>query len=91
MENLSEQNAEENSREYSIPGLPLAVYREIVAHLQQVDGVQVETIAETSQQFDYNRSQIARLQIHYSTSVEKMAPQRVERILSYYRDRYARK
>lgn len=88
MENVTEQRAVESPGEYSIPGLPLAVYREIAAHLRQVEGVEVSPIAQTSQEFDYNRSQLAGLQIQYGTEVEAMGHQRVEQILTYYRDRY---
>jgi hypothetical protein len=68
----------------SYPGLPLAVYRELAAHLRQVEETQVEPIAQDSQQFDYNQSQISGLQLEYPTQMSD----RVEAILSYYADRY---
>ena len=45
------------------PGLPLAVYREIAAHIRQVLGVEVGLIPQTSSEFDYNQSQISGLWI----------------------------
>jgi len=38
------------------PGLPLAVYREVAAHLQQVEGVETGLLPQTAQRFDYTQS-----------------------------------
>ncbi len=69
-------------------GLPLAVYREVAAHLQQVDGVETELVSQHSQQFDYQLSQIDRIQIQYPQNFSPAAQQRVQQILAYYSDRY---
>ncbi len=69
-------------------GLPLAVYREISAHLRQVIGVNVTLIPQTSQQFDYNQSQIAGLSIEYAQLSNSQTYQRVEEILAYYHNLY---
>ncbi|MBD2430413.1 MULTISPECIES: hypothetical protein [Fischerella] len=69
-------------------GLPLAVYREVAAHLRQVEGVEVELIPQSSPQFDYNQSQIAGMWISVSSESGSMSQQRVEQILAYYRSRY---
>jgi hypothetical protein len=68
--------------------LPLAIYREVAAHLQQVEGVQVELMPQQSQQFDYQLSQIGQMQIQYPDRFSSAARQRVEQILAYYGDRY---
>jgi len=75
---------------YSIrqASLPLAIYREVAAHLQQVNGVQVELIPQQSQQFDYQLSQIDRMEIEYPPHFPSADQQRVEQILAYYSDRY---
>ena len=75
---------------YSIrcASLPLAIYREVAAHLQQVEGVQVELVPQHSQQFDYKLSQIERIQIQYPKNFSSAVHQRVEQILAYYSDRY---
>ncbi|MFH7024261.1 MAG: hypothetical protein ACHBN1_02360 [Heteroscytonema crispum UTEX LB 1556] len=69
--------------------LPLAVYREIAAHLRQVEGVEVNLIPQTCQQFDYNKSQIAGLWIEYSPNSNLQSRQRVEQILAFYQNRYS--
>jgi hypothetical protein len=69
--------------------LPLAVYREIAAHLRQVEGVEVDLIPQTSQQFDYNQSQIASLWIEYLPNSGLQSRQRVEQILAFYQNRYS--
>ena len=69
------------------PHLPLAVYREVAAHLRQVDGVQADLMPQTSQQFDYKESQIAGLSIQFSDNSPALSEQ-VEQILAYYTNRY---
>jgi hypothetical protein len=70
------------------PGLPLAVYREIAAHLRQVDGVVVELMPQQSQQFDYRLSQIDSLWIKSASDIDSACRQQVHQILAYYSDRY---
>ena len=72
------------------PGLPLAVYREIAAHLCQVEGTSVGLIPQSSQEFDYNQSQIGGLWIEYSEKSSSDNRQQVEKILAYYNNRYSR-
>lgn len=68
-------------------GLPLAVYREVAAHLRQVDGVQTELVLQRSQQFDYAQSQIDSLWVSYNQDTPEVS-ERVQQILAYYSDRY---
>ena len=68
--------------------LPLAVYREVAAHLRQVDGVDTGLLPQTSKEFDYLQSQVGGLWIRYvATAAEVYQPQ-IEAILAYYGDRY---
>lgn len=78
-------------RQYQLrsPGLPLAVYREVAAHLRQVVGVEVRLTPQTSHQFDYNQSQIGSLWIAHATDLDLAAQQQVAAILAYYGDRHA--
>lgn len=69
-------------------GLPLAVYREVAAHLRQVQGVEVNIIPQTSQQFDYNQSQVGGLSIRYTDASDVVSRERVNQILAYYQNRY---
>ncbi len=79
----------DNQLKYKIqfPGLPLAVYKEIAAHLRQVEGVETSLYPTSCQQFDYNQSQVGALGIEY-TQITSLNRQRVEQILAYYQDRY---
>ncbi|MGG6264440.1 hypothetical protein ACQ4M3_16765 [Leptolyngbya sp. AN03gr2] len=70
------------------PTLPLAVYREVAAHLTQVDGVQTRLTPQTSQQFEYKLSQIGSLEIEFSDPTDSQARTQVEQILAYYGDRF---
>lgn len=75
---------------YSVqnPKLPLAVYREVAAHLSQVKGVQTELTPQTSKQFDYTLSQVGSLEIQFSQTASSEARTQVEKILAYYSDRF---
>jgi hypothetical protein len=64
--------------------LPLAVYREVAAHLSQVDGVTTGLTPQTSTEFDYSKSQIGELWIEGDDSAQVQ----VEKILAYYSDRF---
>lgn len=70
------------------PGLPLAVYREVAAHLRQVDGVETALTEQSSEQFDYAQSQVGELSIQYPPHASEKLRERVDRILAYYGDRY---
>ena len=79
-----------NSTQHQIccPGLPLAIYREVAAHLRQVQGVEVDLIPQQSSQFDYSQSQVGGLLINYQAGMPLTGRTRVEQILAYYSDRY---
>lgn len=70
------------------PTLPLAVYREVAAHLTQVEGVQTRLTPQTSKQFEYTLSQIGSLEIELSDPNNVQAQTQVEKILAYYGDRF---
>jgi hypothetical protein len=69
------------------PKLPLAVYREIAAHLQQVEGVTVTLLPQQSTQFDYELSQVGGLQISVAGDSDSTRT-KISNILQYYRSRF---
>ena len=70
------------------PRLPLAVYREVAAHLRQIDGVMTGLLPQTSKTFDYLQSQVGGLWIRYSADASEICQPQIEAILTYYGDRY---
>ncbi len=74
------------------PELPLAVYREIAAHLRQVEGVDTGLISRplegTSEEFNYAQSQIEALWIEHSKDLNDSNLQSIESILDYYAQKY---
>ncbi|MTJ09798.1 MULTISPECIES: hypothetical protein [unclassified Anabaena] len=70
------------------PGLPLAVYREIAAHLQQVIGVEVGLISQTSLEFDYHQSQISGLWVSWQSNANGESREMFKQIVAYYQNRY---
>lgn len=86
---MSGQHKPERRREIvTCPELPLAVYREVSSHLQQVEGVETELISQKSSQFGYSKSQVGGLWIRYPANLEPSSQERVEEILAYYAARY---
>ncbi|MBW4557720.1 MAG: hypothetical protein KME59_17650 [Trichormus sp. ATA11-4-KO1] len=78
----------ETKKKIEFTGLPLAVYQEIAAHLRQVAGVKVSLIPQSSQQFNYDQSQISGLWISWIPNSGSESQQRVQQILAYYQNRY---
>lgn len=78
----------ETKEKIEFAGLPLAVYREIAAHLRQIEGVEVDLIPQSSQQFDYNQSQIGGLSVSWAANSSLESRQQVNQILAYYQNRY---
>ncbi|NJN72375.1 MAG: hypothetical protein HC799_05935 [Limnothrix sp. RL_2_0] len=69
-------------------GLPLAVYREVAAHLRQVQGIFVELEPQRSPDFDYHQSQIGAMVITYSENFAEGDRQNIEKILAFYAERH---
>jgi hypothetical protein len=76
------------SQRVRLKQLPLAVSREVAAHLQLLEGVRVVLHPQRSQEFDYSLSQIDSLEVDYDTPLSKAIEQQVQKILAYYGDRY---
>ena len=77
------------------PQLPLGVYREVAAHLRQVEGVDARPIMRSltpeptpAEEFDYAQSQVAALQIDFADDLTDAQERWVESILDYYARRY---
>ena len=71
-----------------LPKLPLAVYREVAAHLRQVSGITVELESQQAKEFDYFQSQIGAMIIRYPADLSASAQERITQILDFYGDRY---
>lgn len=77
----------------SFEQMPLAVYRELSAHLQQLSPITLEMLPPDSPHFDYHNSQIGGIRIHWQNSDPEnptlnLDRQRFREILAYYHDRY---
>lgn len=85
---------QQTRRQLTCHQLPLAVYREVAAHLRQVEGVETELIMRSiehdpQEKFDYYQSQVAALKINYIEELAAADKQRVSEILDYYAQRYS--
>lgn len=74
----------QQEEQITYPHLPLAIYRELAAHLRQIQGVTTELIPQQSQDFDYAQSQIDHLEIYYPVSLSSQEKGRIDEILDYY-------
>ena len=89
---MTMQTRQDNRLKYEIQfPVPLVVYREIAAHLRQVEGVETGLYPAQSQQFDYNQSQVGGLWIQYAQTSGEESRERVDQILAYYQNRYGAK
>lgn len=85
------QTAKQKQQHYQIScqGLPLAVYREVAAHLRQVGKVEVDLfLPPASDLFDYEKSQIGSLRLEYAEDAEDAVRQKVDQILAYYQAQF---
>jgi hypothetical protein len=73
-------------KEISYPDLPLAIYTEIAAHLEQVDGLTVELIPEDRLDFAYHHSQLKGLRIQTQSDPQELPL--LQSILDYYNELY---
>ncbi|MFM6182047.1 MAG: hypothetical protein ACKPA8_11200 [Dolichospermum sp.] len=78
----------ETQEKIELPGVPLAVYREIGAHLRQLLGVEVELIPQTSSEFDYNQGQVSGLWLSWQSHPDEETREKFKQIIGYYRNRY---
>lgn len=77
------------SQQVQFGEMPLAVYREVAAHLEQVTGVTTALLPPASDRpFAYTQSQVGSLQLHYDATATPASYARVEQILAYYGQRY---
>ncbi|NMG59844.1 hypothetical protein E1H12_15295 [Geitlerinema sp. P-1104] len=72
---------------WTIPTLPLAVYREVVAHLRQVEGVAAGLLPQTAPNFDPKLSQVGGLWLELPDNAPVDHQNRLNAILQYYGDR----
>ncbi|GCA77136.1 hypothetical protein MiTe_03989 [Microcystis aeruginosa NIES-2520] len=70
------------------PRMPLAIYRELASHLEQVQGVETDLTPQQFQQFDYHQSQIGSLEINYTETFQESDRPLVTAILDYYAQRH---
>ena len=70
------------------PNLPLAVYREIAAHISQIAGVETELLPQDAQSFDYAHSQVGWLRIRHPADLAEQERDRLAQILDYYGQRF---
>lgn len=85
---MSQTITNQQERKITCNRLPLAVYREIVAHLRQVDGVSADLLPQTSKDFDYLQSQVGGLRVIYPTQSDTEI--QINSILAYYENKYGK-
>jgi hypothetical protein len=77
-------NTPPTQQQITYPHLPLAVYREIAAHLQQIEGVTVELLPQDAPSFSYSQSQIKALVLTTPEELTKTQQDQIQSILDYY-------
>jgi len=77
-----------NPQVYYNSEMPLAVYRELAAHLGLIAGLKVHLLPQTSPQFDYALSQVMGIALELPEELPAAAVHQLEEILHHYGDRY---
>lgn len=70
------------------PELPLAVYREIAAHLGQIEGIATALLPQEAKEFDYMHSQVGWLRISHSADLAAVDQEQLIKILDFYAERF---
>ena len=89
-----QSSATEIKTQYQLvcPQLPLAVYREVAAHLRQIEKVNTRLILcplkDNQAKFDYGESQIQALSIEHPHNLGDRQKQQIAAVLDYYAQRY---
>lgn len=84
-----EHQTDKTKHQIRFPSLSLALYREIAAHLSQIEGVKINLLPTSSPEFNYNDSQVESLQIQYLPAANlESSKKQVEKILQYYQTIY---
>lgn len=64
----------------------LARYREMMAHVRQVNGVDAHLLPQTDPNFDYLQSQVGGIVIDYDSALPPAQIQQLEAIINYYQN-----
>ena len=81
---MKQTTVKQQQEQITYPNLPLAVYRELAAHVQQIPGVTTRLIPQSSQQFDYAQSQVESIEINYRIDLDTPQKKQLQAILDYY-------
>jgi hypothetical protein len=84
---MNNSNNEYQKEKITANYIPLAIYREIAAHLKQIEGVEINFIPQTSPTFDYNYSQINGFELSYPVNLNSYEKQSLNNILNYYSEK----
>ncbi len=79
---------EVSEKQVSYSNLPLAIYLEIAAHLEQVSGITVQIIPENKSNFAYHHSQARGIIIKSIGQLNQDNEKLIESILGYYASLY---
>jgi hypothetical protein len=66
------------------PEIPLAMYRELAAHLEQINNVHVDLLASESTEFSYLGSQVGGLRLGTATQCTPETQELIQEILAHY-------
>jgi hypothetical protein len=69
--------------------MPLAVYREVAAHLQQIAGITVSFLTTVDRRFSYTESQLGGVEIIGADRLTDLDKIRIDDVLNYYANRYS--
>jgi hypothetical protein len=66
------------------PDIPLAMYRELASHIEQIEDVNAELFPQESKEFSYLGSQIGGMWLTYPHTLSTESQALIKNILNYY-------
>lgn len=81
--NINQQNMRCQKITYH-PEITLAMYRELAAHIEQVQGMTVELFSQESKDFNYLGSQVGGIWLTYPLEATSEVQKLVDIILNHY-------
>ena len=71
------------------PDIPLAMYRELASHIEQIEDVTAELFWQESSEFSYLGSQIGGMWLNCDPAISSQSQVLVKSILNHYGDWFA--
>lgn len=85
---MQQEKVTQHQQHLTCATMPLAIYREVAAHLRQIEGVNTGLLEQQSQRFNYFQSQVRGIWIEHPQPLPTDSQEQMEIILDHYAQSY---